>query len=672
MARFARLCFQLDDTRLRLFLGERLLVDHTPDAPCVAIGCGTPDISMDRGNFVIDEMLGRRTELPFARLEGGAAAFSAAEGGEPQLTISAVGTELRICCTDPQANRFWLNVAALPIERIWGGGEQMSYLALNGRRFPLWTSEPGVGRDPSDTFTQMANDHDRSGGDYWTTNYPQPTWLSSQNYALHLDSCAFAAFDFTTPAHHTIECWEIPERIELFAGDDLPDVVGQLSARFGRQPQLPDWAISGAMIGLKDGERSFERLDAIIEAGTEVSAVWCEDWAGVRETSFGRRLFWDWRASDKRYPALKDRIARLSERGIRFLAYTNPYLAIDGTLYSEAEQAGYFVLKQDEDAPYIVDFGEFHCGLVDFTNPDAADWFADRILTREMLDIGIMGWMADFGEYLPIDVRLHDGSDPMLTHNRWPVIWAEVNARAIKQAGLTGEASFFMRAGHSSIGEHCPLLWAGDQCVDFSRHDGIGTTIRAALSAGLFGNAYHHSDVGGYTSLFGKVRTAELMMRWAELAAFTPVMRTHEGNRPDDNLQVDSDPEILVHFARMSCIHASLTPYVRALCQEAEAAGLPLQRPLFLHYPGDMTACSIETQYLYGSDILVAPVIEEGAQSWRCYLPEGDNWVHLFSGKAYQGGDWTNVEAPFGRPPVFTREGSRHAALFTRIRTEFE
>ena len=144
-----------------------------------------------------------------------------------------------------------------------------------------------------------------------------------------------------------------------------------------------------------------------------------------------------------------------------------------------------------------------------------------------------------------------------------------------------------MRAGFSGVQAHCPLLWAGDQSVDFTRHDGIGTVITAALSAGLVGNAYSHSDCGGYTSLLGNVRTAELMQRWCELAAFAPVMRSHEGNRPDDNLQYDSTPELLACFARWSRVHAALAPYVRHLCDEAADCGLPAQRPLFLHYPDD-------------------------------------------------------------------------------------
>jgi alpha-glucosidase len=206
------------------------------------------------------------------------------------------------------------------------------------------------------------------------------------------------------------------------------------------------------------------------------------------------------------------------------------------------------------------------------------------------------------------------------------------------------------------------LLWAGDQSVDFSRHDGIGTVITAALSSGLVGNAFSHSDVGGYTSLFGNVRSEELILRWYELGAFSPVFRTHEGNRPDDNLQIDSTPALIAGFVRWSRIHARLAPYVRRLVEDAQATGLPAQRALFLHYPDDRETFAIQDQYLYGADLLVAPVIAAGAAARRVYLPEGE-WRYLWSGQDYAPG-WHDVPAPLGQPPVFYRPKSPFAALF--------
>jgi alpha-glucosidase len=255
----------------------------------------------------------------------------------------------------------------------------------------------------------------------------------------------------------------------------------------------------------------------------------------------------------------------------------------------------------------------------------------------------------------------------MLAHNAWPTIWAEVNARAIASRGKTGDALFFMRAGFSGVGAYCPLLWAGDQSVDFTRHDGMGTVIRGALSSGLVGNAYHHSDLGGYTSLYDNVRTAELLMRWSELSAFSPVMRSHEGNRPDTNLQLDGDANVLAHFVAMTKVHAALAPYVAELCREAAATGLPLQRPLFLDYEDDATCWGVETQFAYGRDLIVAPVIEAGAERWRAYLPAGAEWRHIWSGETFAGGASVEVPAPIGQPPVFYRTDSAHAALFAGI-----
>jgi alpha-glucosidase len=272
--------------------------------------------------------------------------------------------------------------------------------------------------------------------------------------------------------------------------------------------------------------------------------------------------------------------------------------------------------------------------------------------------------MADFGEYLPTDLRLHDG-DPMQEHNRWPVRWAEVNARAVASRGRTGDVLWFMRAGHTGVQAHCPLLWAGDQSVDFSRHDGIGTVITAALSSGLVGNAFSHSDVGGYTSLFGNIRTAELMLRWYELGAFSPVMRTHEGNRPDDNCQIDSTPDLIARFVRWSRVHASLAPYAAHLVAEAQASGLPAQRALFLHYPDDRETFPIQDQFLYGADLMVAPVIEAGAVMRKVYLPD-ETWRHVWSGTDYAPG-WHDVPAPIGQPPVFFRPESPFAPLFASL-----
>jgi alpha-glucosidase len=204
--------------------------------------------------------------------------------------------------------------------------------------------------------------------------------------------------------------------------------------------------------------------------------------------------------------------------------------------------------------------------------------------------------------------------------------------------------------------------------VDFSRHDGIGTVICGALSSGLLGNAYHHSDIGGYTSLFGNVRTPDLLQRWSEMAAFTPVMRSHEGNRPALNLQIDQDPVVLAHFARMTRIYVHLAPYLAELSAQACCRGLPLQRPLFLHHEDDPRTYAIQDQYLYGEQMLIAPVLEEGAKDRKVYLPAGTAWTHVWTGRSYEGGTDVTVSAPLGQPPAFYKDGASFQALFDGLR----
>ncbi len=653
-----------------LTLGGRLILRHRRDAPCLFVGRGVARMDMVRGNFDIEDTLTARLPLPVAQVRaaeiGWQIDFSVAEGQAALASFTVSDGRIVPHVTDPSLNRFWLRVVAEPEEHVWGGGEQMSYFDLKGRRFPLWTSEPGVGRDKTSEITFKADVMGMAGGDYWNTNYPQPTYLSSRRYALHLETTAYSAFDFRHAEYHELEAWAVPDRIELFAADRFTGLVTQLSDRFGRQPPLPEWVYNGAIIGLKDGNNSFARLETIRAAGVPVSALWCEDWVGLRETSFGKRLFWDWRANEQHYPHLKAKIAALKAEGIRFMGYVNPYLCNDGILFEEADANGYFATDASGKTA-LVDFGEFDCGVVDFTNPAACAWFEEKVIGQNMLDFGLSGWMADFGEYLPIDVHLANGVPATLMHNAWPTLWAEVNARAVAKRGQTGEALFFMRAGFTGVQAHCPLLWAGDQSVDFSRHDGLVTVISGALSSGLLGNAYHHSDIGGYTSLFGNVRTPELFMRWAEMAAFTPVMRTHEGNRPRDNLQLDEDPQVLAHFAAMVKLWLHLVPYLKTLVAEAVATGLPVQRPLFLHFEEDPACYAIQDAYLYGPDLLVAPVWQAGEETRTVHLPKGTDWVHVWSGKTLAGGTEATVAAPLGEPAIFYRRGSAHAGLFQDI-----
>jgi alpha-glucosidase len=154
-------------------------------------------------------------------------------------------------------------------------------------------------------------------------------------------------------------------------------------------------------------------------------------------------------------------------------------------------------------------------------------------------------------------------------------------------------------------------------------------------------------------------------MRWTEAGVFTTVMRTHESIKPFDNLQFDYDNETIEHFAKMVDVHVQLKPYLQHLSEEYQETGISPFRGCFLHYENDPVLHDLKYQYMLGSDLVIAPVIEPNKDEWKVYLPK-DDWTHLWSNKEYKGG-WITVEAPLGKPPVFYRKGSKFTKLFESL-----
>ena len=240
--------FQARDDGFDLLFAGRIVLSHRRLSPAVVMARGAPSVLMYRGNFRIEDApTGETAPRDFA-LSGDSVTLSDQAGEAVRLTLS--GNRLAVDLLRPGFDRIHLFLHAEAGEAVWGGGEQMSYLALNGRAFPMWTSEPGVGRDKSTELTRIMDETGMAGGDYWNTNYPQPTFLTSRWLAVHCDSSAYSVLDFTDPARHRVEVWAASAGFELFAADGPAGLVSQLSSRFGRQPPLPDWAIGGAIVGL--------------------------------------------------------------------------------------------------------------------------------------------------------------------------------------------------------------------------------------------------------------------------------------------------------------------------------------------------------------------------------------------------------------------------------------
>ena len=663
------LAVKTDNESLILSLGGREILVHTPENPALFLGKGEESIRMYRGNFDVSDRVSERVALRFAGMEDGEAVFTSAElTGDYRLRIEEKDGFVRLAgrARNTHFNRLWLRLHAEGDEHVTGGGEQFSFLDLRGKLFPIWTREQGVGRNKLTEITRLADCSDGGGGDYHTTFFPQPTFVSSRMYFAHLENYEYSELDFRDARFHEIALWSTSFSLVLAAAESFRELVGKLSALLGRQPELPDWAMRGIWLGAQGGTaRVTELLKRCRAGGMDVPAVWIQDWEGKRVTSFGKRLQWDWRWNREMYPGLDELIA--SDPETRWMGYINPYLVEGGVLFAEAKEKGYFV-KNRAGEDYLFDFGEYDCGVVDLTMPEAFAWYKNVIKTN-LIGLGFRGWMADFGEYLPADAVCFGGSG-MTEHNAWPMLWAKCNREAVDEAGLHGECVFYMRAGAAGSQRYSTLTWAGDQCVDWSEDDGLPSVVTAALTLGMSGFGLQCSDAGGYTTLFHLRRDEELLLRWLEFACFTPVMRTHEGNRPDSNVQLYSSAEIISKAARLSKLHTALLPYMRECVRENAESGVPVMRPLFFDAPGDARAWTRENySYLLGEELLVAPIVKPGANERELYLPS-DGWIHLWSGEEYAAGT-AKVDAPMGFPPVFYRRGCSHEALFRAAAKEF-
>ena len=659
--------FRLDSsgTSFKLYLGDILIMEHSSAAAAVCLGTGREKIEMYRGNFTIEDSLESEIPLELSRTCGGELFFTHPRlRGEYSLKLREEAGLLHMQghCEDSRYNRLRLKLRAFPGEHVMGGGEQFSALDLRGRRYPIWTREQGVGRNKLTRITQLADRLDGGGGDYHTTFFPQPSFISSRMYFALLENYDYSCLDFSGEDCHILELWSTELSLSLGRGGSYRELLEKLSSKLGRQPMLPDWARKGIWLGVQGGsQRVTDIYNSCVAGGMDVSAVWIQDWEGRRITSFGKRLQWDWRWNRELYPGLDELIDRMPD--VSWMAYINPYLVRGGELFNEAQRLDYFV-KNKEGEDYLFDFGEFDCGVVDLSLPRAFDWYKN-VIKENIIALGFRGWMADFGEYLPADAVCFGGGGMQL-HNRWPELWARCNREAVEESGLLGKAVFFMRSGAAGVQAQSTLVWAGDQCVDWSEDDGLPSVITAALSLGMSGFGLHCSDAGGYTSLFGLERDEELLLRWLEFACFTPVMRTHEGNRPDSCVQVYSSEKIISAAARLSRIHTALLPYMKDCVGENSRRGIPVMRPLFLDEPGEERAYDRSLySYILGDDMLVAPVIRPGETRRSLWLPKG-SWVHLWTGRTYQGGE-LEVDAPLTFPPVFFREDSPYSRLFYSI-----
>ena len=646
--------------------GKSVYTVKTGDKP-ISVGVGRNDYQMSHGSFKISEVTQSRTAETVEKIAvsgkgitvtmpHGTAVLSVKDGRH--LSVELDGFE--------GYNRMYLKIPAFVGEHIYGTGEIFSEFDLKGKKVNCWVAEHINALQVTKKLVKQVfgirNTTKKQKFSNYETYYAQPTFLSSRKYYFHSFTTARSEFDFTAKDYHIIKTDSVADFCFGF-GDTFEEVIGDLTATLGRQPELPDWVYDGQIIASQGGsEEMLKHLETAESHGLCPNGVWIQDWEGRRVTAVGKQLFWNWEWDRELYPDLDKHIKELNEKGIKVLGYCNPFLAVEKPLYKYASEHGYCV-KDKEGKDYLVTITTFPAAMVDFTNPEAYDWIK-KIIKENMIDFGLSGWMADFGEYLPTDCVLYSGEDPELVHNTWPARWAQINREVVEEAGKLGEILFYTRAGFSATPKNSVMMWNGDNHVDFSIDFGLPSVIPAMLSLTCCGFGLSHSDIGGYTTFFNLKRSEELYMRWCEMNAFTVLMRGHEGLNPDLNAQFDASEAVLEHGARYGRIHKALKPYLKDAVSYNSKTGVGVVRPLFFYYD-EPSAYTTAYEYMLGRDILVAPVIKAKAQKKEVFLPS-DEWIHLWSGEEFKGGIHT-VDAPVGQIPVFIRKQSSFKDEFLKL-----
>ncbi|MEM9861914.1 MAG: TIM-barrel domain-containing protein [Myxococcota bacterium] len=575
--------------------------------------------------------------------------YTADDGTSAVLEIVAEGTErVRFRLQTTAAPTSW----AIPVRcddegTFHGFGVQYNASDLRGSAFEVLSQEQGIGREGGALRAISGDEH--------TTYFGMPYYLDARGHGalfqtdelVSVDLCAANASEATIDYGGPVE-WVV------YLGPTPLDVIRQLGEDLGVPAALPDWAF-GLWIGSQGGRAAVEaEVDAVEAANIPVAAFWVQDWTGRRmNIGGGFGVQYRWEADEDFYPDLAGLVRDLRARGYRFLAYANPF--VDPALpnhFDEMAEQGFLVRNPDGEA-YRFGAPNGEAGHPDFTNPDARAYVVDAL--RAMIrDYGFDGWMQDFAEWTPLDAVTDSGATGLAYHNRFTVEWQSVAREAFDAERPAGDYAFFGRSGWTGVQAVAQIHWIGDQEATWTEEDGLPTVVPGMLGMGFSGQPNTTHDIAGFS---GGPSSKELFMRWTELGAFTPIMRTHEGDRRDENWSWESDAETTAHFRRFARVHDALFAEIRALADRAQVDSHPMVEHLMLAFPNDRESWNIDDQYLLG-DLLVAPVTEEGATTREVYLPEG-TWFHVWTGEEFAGNQRITIDAPIGSPPVFNRGSDR-------------
>ena len=526
--------------------------------------------------------------------------------------------------TGPDRTKYVYQQLTLGVgETVYGLGERFGPVAKNGQTVDIWNADGGTSSDQAYKNVPF----------FWTTRGYGIFVNHPEQVSFEIASEAVSRSQFSVPGEH----------LEYFViyGPTPKEILAKYTALTGRPPRVPEWSfglwLSTSFTTDYDEKTVSSFIDGMAEREIPLS-VFHFDCFWMREF---RWCDFEW--DPRTFPEPEAMLARLKAKGLRICVWINPYIAQRSALFEEGRAKGYLVTRADGSV-WQWDKWQAGMGLVDFTNPAAAQWYSAQL--ERLLDQGVDAFKTDFGERIPTDVAWFDGSDPERMHNYYTHLYNRTVFDLLERRRGTGEAVLFARSATAG-GQQYPVHWGGD-CD--STYASMAETLRGGLSLAASGFGYWSHDIGGFE---GTPDTG-VFKRWLAFGLLSSHSRLHGSGSYRVPWAFDDEAvDITRKFTRLKM---SLMPYLAATARQVTEAGTPMLRPMVLEFPQDPATEHVDTQYMLGDSLLVAPVFSADGHV-RFYVPDGV-WTNLLDGGTVSGPRWVEQTHGFDSVPLLVRPGT--------------
>jgi alpha-D-xyloside xylohydrolase len=452
-----------------------------------------------------------------------------------------------------------------------------------------------------------------------------PFFLSNRGYGMFVHTSAPLTFDVGAEfdAHNTI--YNGDELLDLFVFLGSPkEVLSEYTALTGRSPLPPLWSFGLWMSRITYNSEAQVRDVAAKLRHYRIPADVLHLDTGWFET--------DWRSdfqfSKSRFTDPGAMIRDLAAQGFHVSLWQYTYFTPKNPLWKEIVDHGYAVANEGGRLPA-------EDAVLDMSNPEAVRWYQQKL--KSLLAMGVSAIKADFGEGAPLTGLYHSGRTGWYEHNLYPLRYGQVVTDATRDVRGADQAIIWARSAWAGS-QRYPVHWGGDA---ENTNQAMAAELRAGLSLGLSGFTFWSHDIGGFVDRAPRA----LYRRWLPFGMLTSHSRTH-GAPPREPWEYDA--AFVDDFRRAVELKYALMPYILAQAKLSAEHGWPMLRSLFFEYPDDPTSWLIDDEYLFGTDLLVAPLFEESNRR-HVYLPPG-TWIDYQSGKSYEGSRWHDIDA--GAVPI--------------------